>query len=443
MSQNLQDLMREATSDLHARAGFVEETVKGGRRRTRHRRTTLGTGLALGVAGLVVSATSDLGSRAASFATGGEQPRPMSSPVSRTQGGPLSDGRIHGDLASDAAYLAAVRTTWQAWGNANTPFYSHPVGEPRILWAGTTPVGPAALLEQVLDLPRSVGSTKAGTYAALGFIGTSPSGPRVASAHFGEDDRTSTAWYVDPAHTVLAITDNNVPRGVGFTKTYLPDGRVVRNYTELTFVDGVAVVTLPKGVTRADVMVADLPFRDYKDVLAIANVELAEEIPQTGLSWGFGGPFLRIPVTEADATRGLSEDERRLAGEAVIEATKYTYLSGGSGPWVIFGSTPDGRRLQVLQNQLDDDPARLLLFLDGQLSDAGAVTPTAPLPVQVHLPDRQGWVVAAYGAQLRYRIASQPWQPAHKDAALLPEAATDVEVTLPGQDPVTVALSRG
>ena len=81
MSQNLQDLMREATSDLHARAGFVEDTVKGGRRRARHRRTALGAGLALGVAGLgVLGTSSDLGSRAASFATGGDQPRPQSSP---------------------------------------------------------------------------------------------------------------------------------------------------------------------------------------------------------------------------------------------------------------------------------------------------------------------------------------------------------------------------
>lgn len=438
---NLQDLMREATSDVEARAGFVDATVNGGRRRARNRRGFIGAGAILTVAGLAIfGTTSDLGSRAVTFAVGGEQPRPLSSPISNTQGGPLSDGRTHGDLANDEAYLAAVRLTWKAYQGDTK--YARRIGEPRILWAGSTPAGPAALLAQLVEQPHALGAFKAGTYASLGFIGTSPDGPRVAHWHISEDDRTSTAWYVDPAHTVLAVTDNDVRRGVSFSKTYLPDGRAVLNFTELTFTDGMAVVALPKGVTRNGVMVADLPFRDFKDFLEIENVELAGEAPQTGPTWGFGGPFLRIPLSDQDAARGPVDDDLDAARSAVHEATRNAYGSGGSGPWAILGRTSYGRSVVVLSNQLDDDPARLLMFLDGKLSDEGVVTPTAVLPVQIHLPDGQGWVVAAYGADLRYRSAGGSWQPAHHDAALLPDAATEVEVAQRGHAPVTVTLSN-
>jgi hypothetical protein len=57
------------------------------------------------------------------------------------------------------------------------------------------------------------------------------------------------------------------------------------------------------------------------------------------------------------------------------------------------------------------------------------------------LPDGQGWVVADRGATLRQRTGDGPWQAAGRDAALLPAAANEVEVTRPGMSPVASLLT--
>lgn len=57
-----------------------------------------------------------------------------------------------------------------------------------------------------------------------------------------------------------------------------------------------------------------------------------------------------------------------------------------------------------------------------------AVDPGAPLPVAVELPDQQGWLVARKDATLDYRIGDGDWQPAGREAALLPATATAVRV---------------
>ncbi|MDT7550249.1 MAG: hypothetical protein QOE84_2643, partial [Actinomycetota bacterium] len=75
-----------------------------------------------------------------------------------------------------------------------------------------------------------------------------------------------------------------------------------------------------------------------------------------------------------------------------------------------------------------------------QVVSPGAVDPKAPLPVAVHLPDRQGWVVAQLGHVLEYRIGAGSWISAGHGGALLPDAATAVRVTGPGLSPTVVPL---
>jgi hypothetical protein len=73
----------------------------------------------------------------------------------------------------------------------------------------------------------------------------------------------------------------------------------------------------------------------------------------------------------------------------------------------------------------------------GGLIDANAVR-----PVRMNLPDGQGWIVADRGATLHHRTGNGAWQDAGHDAALLPAAATQVEVTRPGWQAMTAPLPR-
>lgn len=59
------------------------------------------------------------------------------------------------------------------------------------------------------------------------------------------------------------------------------------------------------------------------------------------------------------------------------------------------------------------------------------------------MPDAQGWVVAAYGSHLRYRTStSGAWLDGGDNAALLPDAAAEVQVNRPGKAPAVVTLRR-
>lgn len=437
---NLTELMQDSMADVLPRPGIGEDALQSGRRRMRRRHASLVGLTGLTLVGLIFGGQT-LATGVKDFAVGGDGPRPSSSPISHTQGGPLSDGRSHGDLANDSAYVSAVKGVWRTY-EADYPggLYHHPVGDPAILWAGSTPAGPAALLEQTVDLTKRVGGAGPGRYAALGFIGTSPSGPRVTIAHFSEDRYSSTSWYVDPDHRVLAVTDNAVPRGVSYHFTYDKDGTARRVFTPLSFTDGIAVVELPKGATDHNTAVADLPWLSYRDNIDTANLQLQGEGPQSGIAWRDPSGYLRLPLSDADGP--LSNDALDEKNKALDAKTELSYQTSGegNGSWIVYGTTSAGARALVFQRQLNAEPARLYLLLDGQLSDQGIPDASAPLPVKVHLPNGQGWIVAHYGASLRARSGTGPWLPVHADAALIPDNTTEVEVTTPGHSAVVVAL---
>ncbi|GFJ94759.1 SigE family RNA polymerase sigma factor [Phytohabitans rumicis] len=126
---DIRTVLHRATDDLAAPPTLVDDVRRGGRRRLVRRRAFLGGGLALAAA-----------------ASAGGVLRFSGTPGGGLEvAGPLLDTPTRGDLAGDAAYLRKVRDAWR----------SHLVdievgvrGEPNILWAGTTPVGPAAYIVQ-------------------------------------------------------------------------------------------------------------------------------------------------------------------------------------------------------------------------------------------------------------------------------------------------------
>ncbi|MGI8870941.1 MAG: hypothetical protein ACR2F6_19390 [Mycobacteriales bacterium] len=99
----------------------------------------------------------------------------------------------------------------------------------------------------------------------------------------------------------------------------------------------------------------------------------------------------------------------------------------------IYGGTADGTSLVIWQRSVWDSPFHLMLVLKMGAAVTYAWGPTvdvrSPLPIRVHLPKRQGWVVAQKEATLSYRMSPNgTWTRTGKNAALLPEAATQVRV---------------
>ncbi|MEK8105276.1 hypothetical protein NKG94_08965 [Micromonospora sp. M12] len=107
-------------------------------------------------------------------------------------------------------------------------------------------------------------------------------------------------------------------------------------------------------------------------------------------------------------------------------------LDGSPHLWV-YGATPmvDGSLWKPFSTTTTRpassrcSPAQISLRGGGQ-HDCGLV---GTLPVRLRLPDDQGFLVAAEGSALSYRVGDGQWQDAGRDAALLPATATDVQVT--------------
>ena len=447
MNQSLHDLMTDSTAHITPSPGFRDAVVHGAkRRRQRRRATTAGTLTALVALGGTLTVGGALPGQL-NFAA--DTPTPHSSPLSGTQGGPLSDGRVHGDLAQDDTYLTEVRQAWRTWMASTGQRYQHPDGDPRILWAGRTPAGPAAVLAQTVRLPDRVGATQAATYATIGFVGDRNGAPSIVAANFDEDARDSLAWYVDEQHKNLVVSDNDVTRGITLGWQYADDGSRSQTYQPLTFTDGAAIVTIPQGVDRTGVAVSDLPFHNNRTAVRIANVELDDTSSHPrgrGLNWtvppGTPDRILDLPFHgngwTAEETGRQMIDMRDLLDQHTVGIPNFGFYGG----YIVHGTTPNGTAVRLVEDQLDNEPAHLYLTYGNEFRHAGTVDPQATLPIAVRLPDGQGWVVAQLGATLRYRIGTGPWTGTRMDAALAPDGATSVEVTVPSGSREQVVLTN-
>jgi hypothetical protein len=297
------------------------------------------------------------------------------------------------------------------------------------------------VIQQTVDLRKH-------KQTAVWFIGVGPDGPRVTSSNLVSPH--VAAWYVDVDHRVLAVVDNGTPRGISYRWTYTPDGQARRHFQSLPFEDGVAVVTLPVDVPRANVQVSNLPYRSFSSLVGIGNVELTDVVaPNRRLLWNdpsARGPTM-IPLAHAKGQAQIGPAGDALAVQLDTQAGKILEANtdqaqNGSNQltWFVYGATPTGHQIVVFQRQLDGDPARLYMLVDGALADAGAVDPAAALPVRIHLSSGDGWVVAQYGSSLRYRVGAGPWIAVGPNAGLLPEAATAVAVTAAGGHEEIVSL---
>jgi hypothetical protein len=437
---DLAPLLERATAGVEPSPTLLRDVRAGGRRRLRRRRATGALALALSVSGAAAVTSVVMPNDRATVRFSGE----------------LFDGQEHGDLAGDAAFKTEVIHAWDSSHatseNASRGIFDDLRGEPKVVWAGTTPVGRAAVVVQdaYLSEHADIQLDHEGIYQLIGFVGPGANGsPRVvADTYPAPGTSPDIAWYVDQKRTLAAALDVGKPLGISWKWTYGADGTVGRTYTPLSKHDGIAWLALPPGVEPGlTVRIGLLPVKRFEDVRGILNAKRGPDDSGGGdgrLKWLTGTPSRPLFHLGGSWAPNESALSGRLEGALTARRSGGDSFSSAFSLWYAYGNLADGRQLVVGEQQLENDPSRLYAVIgsgDHQVVVApGEVDVHAVLPVAVHLPDGQGWVVAQNKAELSYRIGSGAWVPVGTNAALLPEGASAVLVALPGSAPQVVDL---
>lgn len=415
-----------ATRDVHPGADLLTGVRRGGRQRVVRRRAVLAGGLAALLAGPTAGLLHRLPSRS-------------DTPVASV----LFDAATRGDLAADVGYLQLVLAEWTRH-HAELSGPDSRGGEPHVVWAGSTPVGPAAVVAQ--RHPAADGELS----GTVGFVEQTSVGPRVVSADSFTSRDASTpvpAALLGDNRDVLVVLDAGYPVSWSSAPTFRPDGRVERTFSAVAFRDGAAVLRVPAQRDRVTVALR-AAFRSAVRRVDIANAAAIKARPSGQV------PAMRVIERALPGAEAVWPTDpamqAELAGWRDTALAPYRDDAGDHRPstqpaWWIRGVTPDGRRLWVQVEASYDDPARVLAVLGRPRAQprviyGGMIGRREPLAVRLRLPERQGVVVAAQDAVLRYRTAGGSWQPVAGDAALLPDAATQVQVTRGAAAPVVVAL---
>jgi hypothetical protein len=252
------------TDPLAPAAGDADRMVRAGRRRLHRRRAaaTVSAVAASAVLGVGTTATVTAVWRDARSLVGAPTPAP--SPT--FEQGPYADlyrQPTRGDLADEAAYLAAVVAAWDAsHGTAGSSLTSGLFddlrGAPHVVWAGTTPAGPAAVVAQpAWWAQRGPHATSDELMVTLvGLVGVDENGaPKVVA----DDYQPISAWFVDPGLTTLVVADLGSPVSYSTGWSQRPDGTWFFEEKPVQFHDGAAVIRLPREVDVCAVRLTTAP----------------------------------------------------------------------------------------------------------------------------------------------------------------------------------------
>ena len=345
---------------------------------------------------------------------------------------PLLEGPTRGDLAGDTAFLRDAAAAWEKFDSDMTL-----TGEPHVVWAGNTPAGKAAFIAQRGDQPGN-----AAVYGALGLVEPGPDGrPVVNSYAVMQHPALATrpiTMLLGARRDVLVVLDTGLKITYSAAYRYEPDGTIARTYEPVTFSDGAAVISIPR--------------QDEHYTLALGNpgVPAANPIDVTNAT---GLPSLQPPNVRGGAFEGWLVPELRRTDESCSLAGEDRFWDRGalhpvaaSADWSIQVHTPDGHYVCLNTHQYGNEVRQLVYGIATADLPApaaqfgGSIAPSSPLAVRLRLPGRQGVIVAAENATLRYRSNDGPWRPVPGYVALLPDSATAVQVIRAGQPTPTVDL---
>ncbi|GAA4021898.1 hypothetical protein GCM10022247_52650 [Allokutzneria multivorans] len=458
-SEALAQVLRSAVSDVDTPAGFAEAALRKGKRRKQRMRASM-VGAALAVTAMLGGLLSGVPSW-----------RADSDRLT-----PASDVRLStpttGDLAGDAEFLANARATWERELAAHVEVGASlaragcwdAVGQPHVSWANSSSAGPVALVMQALRAKGSCDSPlPPGGLVVVGLFGTDIADGK--QHLMGLDAGGGGVFLIGPDTVVVALQESQA-RFFSRRAEYAADGTASREWTPFIFQDGVAVAAVAEpDSSRGSAAVfvkhkpvdpgAAVPPQDRvrpveTDAVRARVTGPGNGLPLPGLQWTtlkghLSGPLLSLTERRQRFTDAL--DHFRLTDPAF--RGWYTSDRAGvnqPGGWDITAQLPDGRTVIVSEHVAGHENESYAALFRGDRAERVVRGPkidrAAALPVVVRLPDAQGWVVAQQGAALRWRSAGGAWNLVPGDAALLPDAADTVEVTLPGRTAVEVALPR-
>ncbi|PWW55507.1 hypothetical protein [Actinokineospora spheciospongiae] len=420
-TEDLTTALRAATEDVRPRPSFTDDVLRGAHRaRTRHRRTLAG-----GTAVLVVALTAG----AVAWSTGGRpEQAPARPPVAAPA--PISfDGPTRGDLAGDQAYLAKVLAAWRQKipTSPNRDLLSALTGEPHVYWAGTTPEGRMALVDQPGPSPA--------VSPALGLLhGDEPIVIQdVPPGGLARGERIGFLFGIGNLNA-LALG------GTAYSSARFDvgaDGRGTRTWTPMTDLDGMAFATLPEPSGTSGARLSGSPDLS-QPIDAVATSEYSHNSTFAGQRSHLYGitadlrPYDGPPALVGGTTEPLlgadAVDSLRQAG--IIDPLGY----GEDFRWQAVADLPDGRVLRSFVLQQSGVGTRVYVMI---VDRAGVVdwmtclgAPSLDqetLFVDQVLPGGLGRLVARPGARLRHRTGAGPWVEAGVGAAIVPMTATALE----------------
>ncbi|SDM53849.1 hypothetical protein [Allokutzneria albata] len=466
-SDALGRVLRAAVSDVDTPAGFAEAALHRGKRRRKRVRGAM-IGSALAVTALVGGLISGVPAWVADSAhiTPADDPR-----LSRPTGG---------DLAGDAEFLSQSRILWNRELQAQLEFTFTGLsancwevfGEPRVYWAGRTGNGPASVVMQPLRATRACDDVVDATSTAVGLVGTDAVdkgvhllGVVVKGAGHDEDE----VFQFGPAgNTVVALQESRA-RYVSHRADVHKDGKVTRSWKELDYRDGVAVADIEQPAQPSPYLQTDPAFTKRLQADPGATIPPEDRVQPFPTSRsrgmvtrrGTGGSFSHLGWTSVRGDLGgprldFAERVRRFTdvlaqrgySDPAFRGRKLSERAGGGQPggWHITAALPDGRTAIVGEEPINGAVHIYAVLYRGDVVDQvlyGAPTGGgSALPVQLRLPDGQGWIVARQGGRLQWRSDTGQWNGLPGDAALIPDTATTVQVVAPELATVDVALLK-
>ncbi|MGQ0840456.1 hypothetical protein [Actinokineospora sp.] len=443
--------MRAATEELEPRPGFASGVLRGARRRQVRTR--------IAVAGVAVVATALAGVGATAIWSDAG-PRDVGTTVA-PKPNPLLTSPTRGDLATDRTYLDQVIQAWRKGiqVSPNRDALTGLTGEPRVYWAGTTPAGRVAIVAQGAptadlgtvtwpegvtpppdwDLQRVAVGLVTGEQATLvnDVPPISPGKVNGVAFLFGYQDH-------------YAIAPTGIPLSLSSGFDVAQDGKGARQWTAMSTRDGVAFAEVRPGARPGDVRIATDPAQAATEDLIV--------LPSSSYDDGFDRQSKPL-LTASQKLPNPKNTVFRIGGSTAKPLSEFHEINvvlvdaGFADPlsrmsvsgFQAVADLPGGRTMTGIEFVVDSAGSRFYAVVterDGtvvSVTHGGVYDPNSTLPGKVELPE--GTLVVHYEATLRYRTAPDgAWTDAGKDAAFLPAAATEVEVTLPGQAPKIAAV---